>query len=68
LTPIAVSTISVQSDKLPRVIRRGSFFRSVKHLIEAIEAYIVEHNNEPKPFRWIATANSIFEKITASLD
>jgi transposase len=28
-------------------IRRGSF-RSVKHLVEAIEAYIVEHNNEPK--------------------
>ena len=48
-------------------IRRGSF-RSVKHLIEAIEAYIVEHNNEPKPFRWTATANSIFEKITASLE
>src|SRR6201989_1162300 len=45
-------------------IRRGSF-RSVKHLIEAIEAYIVEHNNEPKPFRWTATANSIFDKITA---
>ena len=48
-------------------IRRGSF-RSVKHLIEAIEAYIVEHNNEPKPFRWTATANSIFDKITASLE
>jgi transposase len=31
-------------------IRRGSF-RSVKQLIQAIEAYIVEHNNEPKPFR-----------------
>ena len=50
-----------------QAIRRGSF-RSVKHLIEAIEAYIVEHNNEPQPFRWSATANSIFEKITASLD
>jgi transposase len=48
-------------------IRRGSF-RSVKHLIEAIEAYIVEHNNEPKPFRWTATANSIFEKLTVSLE
>ena len=48
-------------------IRRGSF-RSVKHLIEAIEAYIVEHNHEPKPFRWTATANSIFDKITASLE
>lgn len=48
-------------------IRRGSF-SSVKQLIEAIEAYIVEHNQEPKPFRWTATANSIFEKISASLD
>ena len=50
-----------------QAIRRGSF-RSVKHLIEAIEAYIVEHNNKPQPFRWSATANSIFEKITASID
>jgi len=47
-----------------QAIRRGNF-RSVKHLIEAIEAYIVEHNNEQQ-FRWSATANSIFEKITAS--
>jgi transposase len=50
-----------------QAIRRGSF-SSVKHLIEAIEAYIVEHNNRPKPFRWTATPNSIFEKISASLD
>jgi hypothetical protein len=41
--------------------------RSSIPIIEAIETYIVEHN-EPKPFRWIATANSIFEKITASLE
>ena len=50
-----------------QAIRRGSF-RLVKHFIEAIEAYIAEHNNEPKPFRWTATAGSIFEKISASLD
>jgi hypothetical protein len=50
-----------------QAIRRGSF-RSVKHLIEAIEAYIAEHNNEPQPFRWSATANSIFDKFTTSLD
>jgi transposase len=31
-------------------IHRGSF-SSVKQLIEAIEAYIVEHNQGPKPFR-----------------
>lgn len=48
-------------------IRRGSF-NSVKHLIEAIERYIAQHNSDPKPFRWTATANSIFDKISASLD
>ena len=43
-------------------IRRGSF-RSVKALEKAIEAYLTEHNKEPKPFRWTASADLILRKV-----
>jgi transposase len=43
-------------------IRRG-IFRSVPDLITAITAYIAEHNADPKPFRWTATAEAIAEKV-----
>src|SRR5262249_10354768 len=43
-------------------IRRG-VFRSVKQLIEAIRAYIDEHNGDPKPFVWTAKAEDILEKV-----
>jgi transposase len=47
-------------------IRRGSF-TSTRHLRQAIEAYIAEHNTDPKPFVWTATADSIFKKLENSL-
>lgn len=43
-------------------IRRG-VFRSVEQLIEAICAYINEHNDDPKPFVWMAKAQDILEKV-----
>jgi transposase len=43
-------------------IRRG-VFRSVGELIDAIEAYIEEHNRNPKPFVWTARAEQILEKV-----
>jgi len=43
-------------------IRRG-VFRSVEQLIEAIRAYIDEHNNNPKPFVWTAKAQDILDKV-----
>jgi transposase len=43
-------------------IRRG-VFRSVQQLIEAIRAYIDEHNDNPKPFVWTAKAQDILEKV-----
>jgi transposase len=43
-------------------IRRGTF-RSVKELTRAIEAYIRDHNRNPKPFVWTATARSILRKV-----
>lgn len=43
-------------------IRRGTF-RSVPELIAAIDHYIAENNNSPKPFVWTASAQSILEKV-----
>jgi putative transposase len=45
-------------------IRRGSF-SSVRQLQAAIDAYLAEHNKEPKPFT--ASADSIFRKLENSL-
>lgn len=43
-------------------IRRGAF-KNVKSLEEAIAAYLAEHNRDPKPFKWTATADAIFKKL-----
>ena len=45
-----------------KALRRGSF-NSVPDLIAAIEAYLHAHNDDPKPFVWTATAESILEKV-----
>ena len=45
-----------------RRIRRGSF-RSVNELIAAINAYLEEHNREPKRFTWTKGAKTILHKI-----
>ena len=49
-----------------QAIRRGNF-RSVKHLIQAIDDYIAQHNQDPIPVQWTATVESIFAKLEASL-
>ena len=46
-----------------RAIRRGSF-RSVRALIQNIEQFIERHNHDPRPFKWTASADSIFQKLT----
>ena len=38
-------------------------FQSVEQLIEAIRAYIEEHNQSPQPFIWTAKAENILEKV-----
>ena len=43
-------------------IRRG-VFRSVAELKTAIEAYLEQHNAEPKPFVWTAPAADILKKV-----
>ena len=46
-------------------IRRGSF-ESVPELIAAIEDYLVVSNDDPKPFVWHASVQSILDKIAKS--
>jgi hypothetical protein len=43
-------------------IRRGSF-HSIVDLQAAIKRYMAEHNAEPKPFVWKASAASILAKL-----
>ena len=45
-----------------KAIRRG-VFASVPELIEAIDEYLAAHNDDPKPFVWTASAESILEKV-----
>jgi transposase len=45
-----------------RRIRRGSF-HSIVDLQAAINRYIAEHNDDPKPFTWIQTADQILAKL-----
>lgn len=43
-------------------LRRG-VFRSVLDLIAAIDAYLEERNQDPKPFLWTKTADEILQKL-----
>ena len=43
-------------------LRRGSF-RSVPALIAVIRSYVREHNKDPRPFIWTASASAILRKI-----
>ncbi len=45
-----------------RAIRRGTF-RSVRDLIQKIEAFVKHYNRKCQPFVWTATSDSIFEKL-----
>jgi transposase len=45
-----------------KALRRG-VFHSVPDLIAKIEDYLAAHNNDPKPFIWIATADEILAKV-----
>ena len=45
-----------------RRLRRG-VFRSIVALQAAINRYIAEHNDDPKPFTWTKTADQISAKL-----
>ncbi|HLI86874.1 MAG TPA: IS630 family transposase, partial [Bryobacteraceae bacterium] len=43
-------------------IRRGTF-RSVRALTSAIHDYLKDYTENPRPFRWIASASRIIRKV-----
>ena len=45
-----------------RQIRRG-IHRSTRSLEQAIEAFVANHNDNPKPIRWTKSAEEIFESL-----
>ena len=45
-----------------QAIRRGSF-SSVKELTRKIDAFVEQYNEQASPFMWVATAESILQKI-----
>jgi transposase len=45
-----------------KAIRRGVFY-SVPGLVTTIEGYLNAHNEDPKPFVWTASIDSILEKV-----
>lgn len=65
-TPTCASTLNmverffrnVSTDRLERGV-----FSSVPELIAVIDEYIAIHNQNPKPFVWMAKANDILQKI-----
>jgi transposase len=65
-TPTSASWLNIVelffSQLTAKAIRRG-IFRSVPDLIDAIEAYLAEHNDNPQPFQWTATAEQIIDKV-----
>lgn len=69
-TPTGASWLNLVERFFGRItseaIRRGSF-RSTNQLKKAMDDYIQMHNEDPRPFKWTATADSIFEKMENSL-
>lgn len=45
-----------------KALRRGAF-GSVPELIAAIDDYLKAHNQDPKPFTWTASIDSILQKV-----
>ena len=45
-----------------RAINRGSF-NSVAQLVKTIDSFIAQYNASASPFIWVATAESILDKL-----
>jgi transposase len=65
-TPTSASWLNMVErffrDLTTKRLRRG-VFRDVMELVDAIDAYVDQHNEKPKPFIWTASANDILEKV-----
>jgi transposase len=65
-TPTSASWLNAVENFFSKItrqrIRRGAF-HSVVDLQAAINRYLAEHNADPKPFVWTASANAILDKL-----
>ena len=65
-TPTSASWLNMVErffrDLSERQLQRG-VFHSVPELIQTIDAYVVQHNRQPKPFIWTAQARDILAKV-----
>ena len=65
-TPTSASWLNMVErffrDLTTRRLKRG-VFTSVEKLIAAIESYIAQNNQSPRPFIWTAKASDILEKV-----
>ena len=65
-TPTSASWLNMVEqlfrDLSEKAIKRGSFY-NVNDLIGAITEYINQHNENPKPFIWTASAKDILAKV-----
>ena len=65
-TPTSASWLNMVErffrDLSEKALRRGSFY-NVDDLIGAITEYINQHNKNPKPFIWTASAKDILAKV-----
>lgn len=73
-TPTSASWLNMVErffrDLTQRELKRG-VFTSLDALVNTLTNYVVQHNENPKPFIWTATATDILEKVKrakASLD
>lgn len=65
-TPTSASWLNMVErffrDLTTRRLKRG-VFTSVEKLVAAIESYVAQNNQSPKPFIWTAKASDILEKV-----
>lgn len=65
-TPTSASWLNMVErffrDLTQKRLRRG-VFKSLSDLISAIEGYLAQHNQKPKPFIWTKSASDILEKV-----
>ena len=65
-TPTSASWLNMVErffrDLTENALRRG-VFTSVHDLIDAIDGYLLDHNQAPKPFIWTANADDILAKV-----